>query len=215
MNCEKLDLCKTKESRCELDHTEGCDAGALGQVICKCKEGFMGVHCKEKRNACLENYDKTITPGFQACQPGACKAVLGTNMYTCACKTGYTDDPNYPHNDCYKREDACKTIICRNGFCRVSGDRKTAICVCDTNYEGTFCEIAKPHWNAWREWGECSPTCGKVRIRARMRTCSRKDAPCVGEDVDEQKCSRSVCKVVDLQNGATDKLVYIAESTLS
>ena len=86
---------------------------------CDCKEHYMGNKCEKPRDACLSNYNSDEPNGVDACgDHGECEGHPGTNVYSCKCERGWTDDPNRPYKDCALKMDACANLICRNGHCR-------------------------------------------------------------------------------------------------
>ncbi|KAG8556043.1 hypothetical protein GDO81_017908 [Engystomops pustulosus] len=100
--------------------------------ICKCRKGFMGVHCEQDFNECESN----------PCQNGGtCENRLGS--YKCHCPTSTIGGRFYGGPDCLQVLTACRENICHNGgscIPHLMDNEHYHTCVCVPGFTGPYCE---------------------------------------------------------------------------
>ncbi|XP_034946688.1 cadherin-related tumor suppressor [Chelonus insularis] len=96
------------------------------EVVCKCREGFIGNLCEKRQDPCSPN---------PCLEKGQCRR-LGYD-FVCSCL------PNRSGKLCeLERGDACARNPCKNGgSCQVSPDGSNFFCLCRAGYRGNHCEI--------------------------------------------------------------------------
>jgi hypothetical protein len=165
-----------RSSHCEFVETQA-DMKAIGyyefNIECTCAIGWMGTRCDRKRDACIENFDQNLPSGLVACgQHGICIPNNGTNEYRCECFESWTDDLKTEFPDCNAAVDPCGAFKCQNGYCKMSPNKKQAVCICDNGFKGKYCDELLDRWLVWGQWTTCYPKCGLKRERKRERVCS-------------------------------------------
>ncbi|KER25735.1 hypothetical protein T265_14151, partial [Opisthorchis viverrini] len=163
LTCRLVNPCLRKNpAPCLPENTLRCIAKDDYNVICICKDGFMGKDCSVKRNACIERVNKSLPNGNENCQVNLgneCNPVIGEDTYSCTCRYGYItsldmgeDNCLLPLNPCYgyampsqfesSKQQTGKLpairkrgITCLNGGkCLTSVDLTRAVCVCPVTY---------------------------------------------------------------------------------
>lgn len=116
-------------------------------------------------------------------------ALIGSNLYTCICNEGWTDNRTNLQPDCDSPVNKCDKIICINGFC----DEKTIKCECDHGWTGSSCQWPYTGiWYPWGPWSVCYPSCGENRKRNRSTRCIDETKNC-GLNYEQQSCSKQSC----------------------
>ncbi|XP_069825102.1 protein crumbs homolog 1 [Dendropsophus ebraccatus] len=100
--------------------------------ICKCGNGFLGVHCEQDINECESNPCKN---------GGTCENLPG--RYICRCPTNALEGRYYGGPDCTQELTGCEEHTCQNsGSCvpYMKDDDHHHSCVCLPGFTGPYCE---------------------------------------------------------------------------
>ncbi|TGZ73268.1 hypothetical protein CRM22_001622 [Opisthorchis felineus] len=163
LTCRLLNPCLRKNpSPCLPENTLRCIAKDDYNVICICKDGFMGRDCSMKRNACIERVNKSLPNGNENCRVNLgneCNPIIGEDIYSCTCRYGYMTSLDIAEDNCLLPVNPChgyampkhfesskqqrgklsairkRGITCLNGGkCLTSVDLSRAVCVCPVTY---------------------------------------------------------------------------------
>ncbi|XP_044158357.1 protein crumbs homolog 1 [Bufo gargarizans] len=100
--------------------------------ICKCGNGFTGVHCEQDINECESN----------PCQNGGtCENLHGS--YVCHCPKYILDGHYYGGPDCMQELTGCDENRCQNGgscIPYVIDSKHSHTCLCVPGFTGPYCE---------------------------------------------------------------------------
>ncbi|XP_056379423.1 protein crumbs homolog 1 isoform X2 [Hyla sarda] len=100
--------------------------------ICKCRNGFLGVHCEQDINECESNPCRN---------GGTCVNLLGG--YICRCPTYMLEGRYYGGPDCTQVLMGCEEHICQNGGTCIPSmidNEHPHTCLCALGFTGPYCE---------------------------------------------------------------------------
>ncbi|CAD5117917.1 DgyrCDS6661 [Dimorphilus gyrociliatus] len=186
------------------------DPNDTSEIMCYCNAQYGGRLCDRKKNACEEKIRPEFVAGKVACGDyegrGECQLRESSDIgYFCKCASNRASDAGVGYPNCYQLTDACSKnqVQCQRGQCTASPDGSKAYCQCDPGFIGPRCSIALPTWLSWSEWdqSECTPICGAVRIKVRVRKCGSRIyykgyfLECQGDSRQERRCAVKYCRV--------------------